>query len=110
MWSSNKHGLYHEAMDKHHKLFPNLIDESGSSCNSSNAFDDSVVLTGLAVKIATVVDIENGQAIFLERDDEEEIEQQLVDYIAQDAVSLHDDVPRAEDRAPVHDPVEDEGN
>ncbi len=84
VWSSKKNALYEEAVDKRHTLFPNLIDDSGSS----NETDDTVELSGLAVRSVTLVDKESGEVTHEEAEEDEEIENQLVEHITEHAASL----------------------
>ncbi len=84
VWSSKKNALYEEAVDKRHTLFPNLIDDSGFS----NETDDTVELSGLAVRSVTLVDKESGQVTHEEAEEDEEIENRLVEHITEHAASL----------------------
>ncbi len=54
VWSSQKNVLYEEAVDKRHALFPNLIDDNGST----NEPDNTVESSGLALLSVKHVDKE----------------------------------------------------
>ena len=84
VWSSKKHDLYEEAVGKRHSLFPNMIDES----SSSNDDDDQHQITGLVVRMETLVDKDTGAVTFVEREEDDGIEKQLVHQIADHTASL----------------------
>ena len=84
-WSPQKHDLYEEAVEKRHSLFPNLIDQSGLS----NDTDDQQEMTGLAVRMEQSVDKNTGVVTLAEREEDDDIENQLV---TNHAASMVDDI------------------
>ena len=84
VWSSKRHELYLEAVEKRRELFPNMVDDSGVI----NDIDDLEEVTGLATRVDTAVNKETGEVRTFEEEEDADIEQQLVERLAQHAASL----------------------